>query len=189
MLAIANAYFEKERDGVDRHYAMFRESFRLVTMAGMFPEIPDSNKLIVTDKNLRNVEWTKRFLRLFIDSGEPWMVKLDPDVEIQDGTEMKPSEECDVAGDFRTMFQGLLFVGSFHYITRQAAISLVNDSHYSGTCLYEDVPLAASVMRNHLKALNWEKVNAWAIDGDPITPIYHKGRSKLNRLPLGIIKF
>lgn len=189
MLAIANAYFPDEVEGVARHYAMFGAAFRLVTMAGMFPNIPDAQKWIVTDHNLHNVEWTKRFLRLFIASGEPWMIKLDPDVVIAPGTNVQPAEVCDVAGDFRMMFQGLLFVGSFHYITRLAATTLVSDSLYTGGCVYEDVPLAAAVARNHLRALNWDQVNAWALPADARVPIWHSGRSKLTRLPLGIIPF
>lgn len=188
MLAIANAYFPNEHEGVARHLAMFGSSFRLVTMAGMFNEVPDAQKWIVPDHNKHNVEWTKRFLRRFIESGESWMVKLDPDVEIAPGTVMIPGEPCDVAGDFRTMFQGLLFVSS-HYMTRSAAQRLVADTAYAGDCTYQDVPIAAAVMRNHFKALNWSKVNGWARPGDKPTPITHPGRSDLARLPLGVIQF
>jgi hypothetical protein len=137
-----------------------------------------------------NVEWTKRFLRSFIHQTDfDSLVKIDPDTTIHGGVFPLPEKSCDVAGDFRKCWFGWVWCGGYHFFTRKAAETLLNDPDYAGKSPTQDIPLTRAVIRNKLTAWNMEEVNGYARPGDPPSLIVHAGSLDIPRRPAGFVNF
>ena len=136
-----------------------------------------------------DVEWTKRFLRRFLEETQfDCLVKIDPDTKLK-GHLPLPENRCDVAGDFRYYIHGWVWFGGYHFFTRRAVEILLNDPLYSGISPIQDMPLTQAVVRNHLTALNMADVNCCRIPFEPKTIVSHPARYFIPRLPPGIIDF
>ena len=174
-------WLETEIEKVKLLNNRFSPDFRIITPL----DISFGNVWNVPDANKRTVEWTKRFLRKFIEEKSfDILLKIDPDIIIKDVPEM-PSD-CDVAGDFRKAAAGWVWFGGCQYYTRNAVERLLADPLYVGKATFQDVELAKSVQRLNLKAYNMSEVDMWGDEGST-AQMFHPRKSGVKRLPSGPI--
>ena len=178
-LIVVHVFTEAEVPAVQAFSALFGDMLRIVTPMplnfGTVWKVPDANKGMV--------EWTKRFLWR-----EPYdvLVKIDPDTVIK-GTLPPMPPNCDVAGDFRKSRVGWVWFGACQYYTRVAALKLRADPLYTGACIWQDVSLAAAVVRLGLQAFNMPEIDGWG--EDPSAVVTHKPKTVIPRLPPGPVTF
>lgn len=180
-LIITNVWSDTEMEKVKLLNDRFSPNFRIVTALnigfGSLWKVDGSSK--------RTVEWTKRFLRKFIEEKSfDILLKIDPDIIIKDVPEMPL--DCDVAGDFRQSPAGWVWFGGCQYYTRNAVERLLSDPLYVGNSNFQDVELAKSVQRLNLKAYNMSEVDMWGDEGST-AQMFHPRHTPLKRLPSGPI--
>ena len=182
-LIITTVYKDSEISLARAHNDRYGDKLRIVSdlkldFGNVWP-VPDSNKFAV--------EWTKRFLRLFLNETEfDGLLKIDPDTTIRD---LPLIPDCDVAGDFRKSDVGWLWLGGFQFFTKHAVNQILNDSLYTGNCVFQDVELAKSIQRLNLKAYNLENIDCWNLTNDQNLLVYHPGKSKIKGLQSGFVTF
>lgn len=144
-----------------------------------------SLKVISVPRDKRYVEWTKFMLVKFLESKDEFLIKVDPDTIFNDS--IQPTEECDIAGDFRKTSRWIWF-GAWQFYTRKAAALLLSDPLYTGRCVHQDVALVASAHRLGLLAYNMphDRLNAWALPEEK-ADVIHFGRSDIKKQSTGII--
>lgn len=137
-----------------------------------------------------NVEWTKRFLRQFLETKSfDTLIKLDPDTVINSSILPLPDLPCHVAGDFRKSWFGWVWFGGYQFFSRHAAQSLLDDPEYTGNCPVQDMPLTQSVIRQKLTAYNLPFVNCCKTKTDGPALVEHRGGVLINRQPPGLVSF
>lgn len=180
-LMITNVWSDKEVEMVKLLNDRFSPGFRIVTNMklgfGNIWKVPDANK--------RTVEWTKRFLRKFMETKSfDVLLKIDPDITITSVPVMPIN--CDVAGDFRKAGAGWVWFGGCQYYTKSAVEKILEDEEYVGSCTFQDVELAKSVKRLGLRAYNMNEVDMWG-DENSSAQMFHQKRTNIKRLPSGLI--
>ena len=180
-LIIANVWSDKEIEKVEILNDRFFPNFRIVTNMdigfGTVWKVPDSSK--------NTVEWTKRFLRKFMETKSfDILLKIDPDITIKSVPEMPV--DCDIAGDFRISPVGWIWFGGCQYYTKNAVARILADPLYIGKSHFQDAELAKSVKRLNLRAYNMSEVDMWG-DDDSMAEMFHPRRTSMKRLPSGII--
>jgi hypothetical protein len=160
---------------------------QLVVFTNLLPIFEHAEVVVVDNMNKSNVNWTKRMLTHFIESGKPSMVKIDPDTIIRKFPEIPG--ECDVAGDFRYHHGKWIWLGGFQYFTRDAAIKILADEKYVGNCVFQDWALAESVRRQNLKAKVIQTINCWGIVPDKQSDVFHRGNINIARDELNLVEF
>lgn len=179
-LIVCNVSSESEIPVVKGFSYRFGTDFRIVTNLNLgFGRVWKMESMAKTD-----AEWTRRFMRKFMDENYSTLLKIDPDTKIKSLPAMPAG--CDVAGDFRQTNLGWLWLGAFQYFTRSAVEKILADPLYTGSCLYQDVSLASSVRRLGLKACNMEEVDGWC-GPDSNSQVTHRGRALIERNPAGPI--
>lgn len=177
---VTNYSSPKETAAVESLISRFGTSLRIVTplsiAGGTIWQVPDSDKT--------TVEWTKRFLRVFLTESADILIKIDPDTVIKTLPDMPP--KCDVAGDFRKTNIGWVWFGACQYYTRNAVERILSDPLYVGKCVYQDVELAESIKRMGLKAYNMPNVDGWSAP-DSTANVTHKGRHPIPKRLGGFI--
>ena len=152
-LIIINVYSESELLSVKEFNNRFSNKLRIVSAMpidfGTVWKVPDSDK--------STVEWTRRFLRKFMDESHDVLIKIDPDTIVKKFPEIPP--HCDVAGDFRKTNMGWVWLGGCHYFTKNAVEKILEDPLYNGYCKYQDIQLAKSVQRLGLRAYNMSEID------------------------------
>jgi len=180
-LIITNVWLNREVNLVKSLNERFNPNFRIVTPLdinfGILWKVSDSIK--------NNVEWTKRYLRKFIEeSSYDILVKIDPDTVIKTLPEMP--EDCDVAGDFRKTGLGWIWFGACQYYTKNAVEQILSDNLFTGMCRYQDIELAKSIKRLNLRAYNMDEIDGWSKEGS-VAQVTHRQCTPINRLPSGFI--
>jgi len=181
-LIVLNMWSFKELDEVKAHDAMFGDKLRIVTPLnidfGNVWQVPDSMKL--------RVEWTKRFLRRFLQESHDVLVKIDPDTVIKKLPDMPA--DCDVAGDFRKSSVGWVWLGACQYYTRSAVEKILSDPLYINGCYYQDAALASVVCRTGLRAFNMPEIDGWSQPGST-SAVTHRAKSSIPKQPAGFVEF
>lgn len=179
-----NCSTAREFDRVHSLVQQFPDQIVVMTNQDLFLDRAEPIK--VSNMNKTTVDWTKRFLRHFVETGHGDMVKIDPDTFVRRFPEIP---KCDVAGDFRYHNNRWIWMGGFQYFTRDAVIKILNDEHYQGTCIYQDWALADSVRRLNLDAKNLHSVNCWGDVPDKEADVFHRGSIRIKRAELGSVEF
>ena len=179
-LIIINVYSKSELPSVIEFNNKFSYKLRIVSAMpinfGTVWKVPDSDK--------STVEWSRRFLRKFMDESYDVLIKIDPDTIVKTFPEIPCG--CDVAGDFRKTNMGWVWFGGCQYFTRNAIEKILADDLFNGYCKYQDIQLAKSVQRLGLKAYNMNNIDAW--NTIPSTAaVIHKGRCNIVKLDGGLI--
>jgi hypothetical protein len=138
----------------------------------------------------KDVEWTKRLLRRFIESESTFdvLIKIDPDTQITKLPLPEFPENADVAGDFRKAPAGWVWFGACQYFSKSAISQLLADKYYSGMVRFQDVALAQSIARLGLKAVNMLEIDGWALTPST-SQIVHPGCTRIKRIPAGSVTF
>ena len=175
---------ESEIDSVKSFNDRFKNNFRIVTDMN----ISFGNVWKVESSDKSTVEWTKRFLRKFLEESDyDSLIKIDPDTKIQSLPTIP--NDCDIAGDFRKSNMDWVWFGAYQFYTRESVQKILNDSLYTGYCIYQDIELAKSIIRLNLKAYNMSDVNGWCPDESPTELVSHLGRRPIERFPVGLMNF
>lgn len=183
-LIITTLSRESEIDSVKSFSDRFGGNFRIVTDM----DISFGNVWKVESSDKSTVEWTRRFLMRFLEElSFDSLIKIDPDTVIRSLPTIP--DNCGVAGDFRKTNMGWVWFGAYQFYTREAVQKILNDSLFTGNCIYQDVALAQSIVRLNLKAYNMSDVNGWCPDENPIELVSHLGRRPITRLPSGLMNF
>lgn len=137
-----------------------------------------------------NVEWTKRFMRQFLENKSfDVLIKVDPDTVINGPVLPVPDLPCHVAGDFRKSWFGWVWFGGYHFFSRPAVEAILADPDYTGNCPTQDMTLAQSVSRLKLTAYNLPFVNCCKTKNDGPALVEHRGGVLIDRLPPGRVSF
>lgn len=173
-LIVINFCKQSEMESVAAFAKRFGSDFRGVSnLKTAFTSWP------VDSMNKIGVEWTKRFLRRFMEETKyDCLIKIDPDTTIT-GELQFPIQGGDVAGDFRHSKFGWIWFGGYHFFTRAAVERILSDSEYVGSSFLQDIPLTQSVIRMGLKTEQLQSVNCWKLRGDADTAVSHAGRTKI----------
>jgi hypothetical protein len=180
-LVVTNVWKEQEVELVKLLNDRFSPNFRIITPMN----IEFGNVWKVSDSSKKTVEWTKRFLRKFIEEKSfDILLKIDPDIVVKNVPEMP--DGYDVAGDFRRSSVGWVWFGGCQYYTRNAVEKLLNDPCYIGQSNFQDVEISKSIQRLNLKAYNMDEVDMWGDEGST-AQMFHPRRTPMKRLPSGPI--
>lgn len=181
-LLVVNFHQQSELAAVSGFAGRFGKRFR-----GMSDLKTEFTTWPVSSMKKTDAEWTKRFLRKFIEETEyDCLIKIDPDTIIS-GELPLPVHGGDVAGDFRKSKFGWIWFGGYHFYTRAAAGKIVFDQEFSGYVPSQDLPQTKSVIRLNLKAEQLADVNCWKLATDPETIVSHPGYTAIPISPPGLL--
>jgi hypothetical protein len=138
----------------------------------------------------KDVEWTKRLLRKFIESESTFdtLIKIDPDTQITRLPLPEFPADADVAGDFRKAPAGWVWFGACQYFSKDTITKILADKYYFGTVRFQDVALVQSIIRVGLRAVNMLEIDGWAL-GPSTSQIVHPGCTRIKRIPAGLVNF